>query len=309
MDGFVNVLKPPRMTSREVVHHVRTALGVKKKGGHTGTLDPGAIGVLVVCLGRATRLAQYVTDTEKEYRAEITFGSATDTGDAFGRVIMEADGSELTESAVRAALPVFTGEITQIPPMMSAKKINGRRLYKLARAGITVERPPRQVTISKLAYIDGSGWGWGSARPRVAIDVTCSKGTYIRTLCEDLGRYLGCVAHMSFLVRTRVGAFTIADSVLLNDLSRERNAAALIPMEQGLPDYPVVKVKSGAVKSVQSGARLYPSGVMEMPPDLAPGTVVKLCGPEGLIALAETTYDEVNHGRIVFKSFCVLSGG
>ena len=296
-------MKPPGMTSHDVIYSVRRALN-QKKAGHTGTLDPGAMGVLVVCLGRATRLARFVTDSDKEYRAEIVFGTGTDTGDSSGGVIREEDASFLTESAVRAALPAFTGEISQTPPMTSAIKIKGQKLYELARAGITVERPARKVTIYELEYISGSGWG--GRNPRAALRVTCSKGTYIRSLCEDLGQYLGSAAHMSFLVRVRVGAFGVAGSTLINDLGRLNPDEFIIPMEKALPGLPEVIVKEGAVNAVKSGAKLFLPGVRKQPAGLAPGAPVKLTGPDGLLAIAETTLDPNDPTRIFFKSFCVL---
>ena len=303
MDGIINVMKPPGMTSHDVVDQIRRVLRVKK-AGHTGTLDPGAAGVLVICLGRATRLARFITDSDKEYRAEIVFGAATDTGDALGKLIAEEDAAYLTEDMVRAALPAFTGELSQVPPMVSAIKFHGKKLYELARAGVTIERQARTVTISELEYISGNGWGGG--RPSVALRVTCSKGTYIRSLCEDLGKYLGYPAHLSFLIRSRVGAFRIDESVQLNDLQRDDPAGIIIPMEKALLNMPEVRVKSGAVSAVRSGSRLFLPGVLSMPGGLAEGLPVRLQGPDGLLAIAETTYDPEDISRIIFKPICVL---
>ena len=304
MDGIINIMKPPGMTSHDVIYSVRRSLKVKK-AGHTGTLDPGAAGVLVVCLGRATRLAGFITDYDKEYRAEIVFGTATDTGDSFGKVIRRDNPAFLTETALRTALPVFTGEISQTPPMTSAIKVKGKKLYELARAGITVERQARRVTVKDLVYISGSGWG--GENPRAVIHVTCSKGTYIRTLCDDLGKHLGCAAHMSFLMRVRLGVFNLRESILINDLWRKDPAEFIIPMEKALPNLPEVIVKSGAVDAVKSGCKLFLPGVLKMPERLTPGTKAKLLGPDGLLAIAETAYDSEDNSRIIFKPLLVFS--
>ncbi|OPX86229.1 MAG: tRNA pseudouridine synthase B [Pelotomaculum sp. PtaB.Bin104] len=305
MNGILNVLKPPGMTSHDLVSFVRRTLKIKK-AGHTGTLDPGAAGVMVVCLGRSTRIARFISGDEKEYRAEITFGGSTDTGDSFGEVTAEHDASNLNEAAVKACLPFFTGNINQVPPMVSALKRQGRKLYELARAGQFVERQARAVTIKSLEYISGAGWG--RPRPVALLHLTCSKGTYVRTLCEDIGNYLGCGAHMSFLVRTRAGSFCISESYTLEDI---KNAAGnistmLVTMDNVLAGLPPVKVKNGAVAAVSSGSKLYLPGVAALPDGLADGVLVRLQGPEGLLAVAETARDPEDSSRIFFKPVCVL---
>jgi len=307
MNGIINILKPPGMTSHDVVNFIRHTSGMKKVG-HTGTLDPGAAGVLVVCLGQATRLSQFLVDDTKEYRVEVTFGLSTSTGDSFGQVIVEGDAAELTEETVRSALPVFTGEISQVPPMTSAIKQQGKKLYQLARAGIVVDRPARNVSIYSLEYIWGAGWG--GSRPRVLLHLRCSKGTYVRTLCEDLGNYFGCGAHMSFLVRTRAGNFNIADSATLEEIK----AAAIdhklienvVPMENVLVGLPVVTVKNGAASAVASGSKLYQPGVYQMPENLSEGDLVQLVASERLLAVAETILDPEHQNRLVFQPVCVL---
>ncbi|MCL6635423.1 MAG: tRNA pseudouridine(55) synthase TruB [Peptococcaceae bacterium] len=308
MDGVLNVLKPPGMTSHDVVDYIRRTAGIKK-AGHTGTLDPGASGVLVVCLGRATRLARYLPGDDKEYRAEMTLGVTTATADSFGAVLDRRDASAVTGEQLRLALATFTGAIEQVPPMTSAVKHRGRKLYELARAGVEVERPARTVTIRSLRFIRGDGWG--TKEPRVFIHVTCSKGTYIRTLCEDIGRRLGCGAFMSFLVRTRDGACTIEDAVTLEEIRAAALEGALAGLVTGMDDalgrYPAVRVRSGAAAAVCSGANLYPPGVEEAPPGLSPGTLVRLKGRQGLLALAESRLDPENNTRIYFKPVCVLA--
>jgi tRNA pseudouridine55 synthase len=214
MDGIVNVLKPVGMTSTDVVRwlHRKTRAD---KAGHIGTLDPGAAGVLPICLGKATRLAEYHTDQGKYYRAEITLGIATDTQDAFGqetqRMIPQVSQQEFIN-----VLEKFTGSIEQLPPMYSAVKKKGKPLYAYARQGVEIEREPRFVNIQKLELIE-----WNHEPfPRALIDIECSKGTYIRTLCHDIGKTLGCGAHMSFLLRIRAGKFTLDSSYTLEDIER-----------------------------------------------------------------------------------------
>lgn len=295
------------MTSHDVVNFIRRTLGVKK-AGHTGTLDPGAAGVLVVCLGSATRLAGFLIDADKEYRAEMVFGQVTDTGDAFGEIISEADASHLDRDAVLSVLPLFTGKIEQVPPMTSALKLQGKKLYQLAREGLVVDRPTRAVVIFSLKFI--SGTGWGTPHPRALLHLTCTKGTYVRTLCIDIGSRLGCGAYMSFLVRTRVGPNTISDALTLEEikaLNQTGNLAEkVITIDEALAFLPAVVVRNGAVPAVLSGAKLYLPGVARMPGGLSPGDKVRLVGPEGFMAVAETSSDPQDSGRVLFRPVCVL---
>jgi tRNA pseudouridine55 synthase len=210
VDGIINVNKPPGRTSFSVVAQLKRLSGAKR-AGHAGTLDPDATGVLPVCLGRGTRVIEYLMDTSKGYRAEIALGAATDTYDAAGQVTMRGDASGITPEQIEAALEQFRGSIRQTPPMYSALKMNGRPLYELARAGVTVERKSRPVKIHKLEI---TAW----QPPVLSVDVECSKGTYIRSLAHDLGEALGCGGHLKSLVRTRCGIFTIEDAVPLPHL-------------------------------------------------------------------------------------------
>ncbi len=308
MNGFINVLKPPGMSSHDVVEFIRRTLGVKK-AGHTGTLDPGAAGVLVICLGTATRLARFLLEDDKEYRTEITFGVTTSSADSYGDVVARNDASNLNENAVRSALPVFTGVIQQVPPMTSALKWKGKKLYQLARAGISVERPERSIKIYSLEFICGTGWG--SPNPRALIHLTCSKGTYVRSLCNDLGRHLGYGAYMSFLVRTRAGSFSLKDSKTLEDIKNFRQGQQLkeliMPVDFVLSGLPKVLVNNGALSAVLSGSKLYLPGVAGMPEYLAEGDLVRLMGSEKLLAIAETALDPEDRDRLFFKPLCVLA--
>lgn len=204
-DGFLNLLKPPGMTSSDAVVLVRRAFARGTKVGHMGTLDPEAAGVLPIGVGSAARLFDYVTEKEKTYRAEIAIGQATDTQDATGRVVARGPGVRMED--LRAVLPRFIGEIEQVPPAYSAIKVGGRKLYEAARAGEALEVPSRRVQIYGLDLAGQSG------ENRFLLDVRCGRGTYIRTLCHDIGRALGTCAHMAFLLRVRSGVFGIEDAV------------------------------------------------------------------------------------------------
>lgn len=227
--GFLNVLKPPGMTSHDIVSAVRRMYHLKRVG-HTGTLDPSASGVLPVGLGLATRLIEYLDKDDKAYRAEITFGWSSDTGDDTGSEICRQDFTMPTEEEVLRVLASFEGDIEQLPPMYSAIKVNGKKLYELARAGKEIERKPRPVRIHKITLIERRD-------DAIVIDVDCSKGTYIRTLCIDIGEKLGIPTVLSFLLRTRAGQFDIASAKTLEELG-ELGETALIPMDQVLTDIP-----------------------------------------------------------------------
>lgn len=212
MDGILNVLKPSGMTSFDVVAHLRGLLGIKKIG-HAGTLDPLAMGVLPVCIGRATKVIEFMMDKDKIYRAELTLGAKTDTQDSSGNVLSTSD-VKCTDEEIDQAVQSFTGKYMQLPPMYSALKVDGKRLYNLAREGMQIERKQREVMIfsSRVLRIDRSDG------VRVLLDVHCSKGTYIRTLCADIGERLGCGGHMSFLLRKQAGSFDIASALTLERL-------------------------------------------------------------------------------------------
>ncbi|MBI2877640.1 MAG: tRNA pseudouridine(55) synthase TruB [Candidatus Tectomicrobia bacterium] len=210
MDGILNLHKPVGMTSHDVVKRVRRILTMKRIG-HAGTLDPGASGVLLVCVGRGTKLVEQLMNLSKVYRGTMRLGVKTDTQDAWGQVIWESPGFQVTPEQLQATFLEFTGPIQQIPPMFSALKHQGRRLYDLARQGIQVERQPREVQVRALRLLEISG-------PLVNFEVECSRGTYVRTLCSDMGDRLGCGAHLSRLERTRVGPFTLEASLTLEAL-------------------------------------------------------------------------------------------
>lgn len=239
-DGVLVLCKPPGPTSHDVVAMARRLLG-QRRIGHTGTLDPAAGGVLALCVGRTTRLAEYLTAADKEYRAEIVFGVETDSLDATGAVTVTAAVPQLTETAVASACQALTGPQQQVPPAVSAVRMDGERAYKRARRGEAVSLPPRAVTIHRIDLL--RLWRDAAGQWRALIDVACSKGTYIRALARDIAAQLGTVAHLGFLLRTRSGPFVLADSVTVEEL---REAAAngesgrlLLPPAAALPpDWP-----------------------------------------------------------------------
>ncbi len=246
MNGIINLYKPPGITSHTAVSKIRHILQMKKVG-HTGTLDPDAEGVLPICIGKGTKVSGMLTDTDKSYRAVIRFGVVTDTQDMCGKILTQCD-TAITCEQLEQALPHFTGEIQQIPPMYSAIKIGGKKLYELARQGEVVERPPRKIMISELQLLDFDGL-------RATIDVTCSKGTYIRTLCHDIGQALGCGAAMEKLIRTRSGMFQIQDSVTFSQLQQDA-VAHIIPLDQLFLQYPPYTINSKQEKQVLNGAAI-----------------------------------------------------
>lgn len=217
--GILNVQKEKGYTSHDVVARLRGITG-QKKIGHTGTLDPDAAGVLPVCLGRATRLCDMITDRDKTYETVMLLGRVTDTQDTGGQTLGTADISDLSELKVRETIQGFIGDYAQIPPMYSALKVDGRKLYELAREGKEVERKPRNVRISGIEILKIS-------LPRVHMRVVCSKGTYIRTLCHDIGDRLGCGGCMEELTRTRVGRFRLKDSLTLDEIAERYKAGSL----------------------------------------------------------------------------------
>lgn len=225
IDGVLLLDKPEGLSSNHALQRAKRALDARK-AGHTGTLDPFATGLLICCLGRATKICGTMLEADKCYEATLRFGEETDSGDLTGHVVARApaDFSGVTREALLEVLPAFRGEIEQVPPMYSALKRDGKPLYEYARQGIELERPPRQVTIHRLELLDFDGM-----QARLLVD--CSKGTYIRTLAQDIGRQLGCYAHLVALRRTRVGPFNLSNSVGLEALqTMERPQDVLIPL-------------------------------------------------------------------------------
>lgn len=226
MNGVVNLFKPLGLSSAAAVGVVKRKTGAKK-AGHTGTLDPGACGVLPICLGNATRLAEFIQSEKKKYRTVISFGKATDTQDSFGKVIAERPVPAMEKKEFEDFLNSnFKGEIQQVPPMYSALKKEGVPLYRMARQGLEVERKSRKITIYDINVSDYSGG-------KAVIDIECSTGTYIRTLCHDIGEQLGSAAYMSFLLRSASGIFTVENSIMLEDIDEK---TVPVPPADALPE-------------------------------------------------------------------------
>jgi tRNA pseudouridine55 synthase len=244
LNGIINVLKPPGMTSHDVVSFCRRTFG-QKRVGHAGTLDPAAAGVLPVFFGQATRLIEYLAAADKCYRVELTFGFATDTGDDTGKVISRSDNAPPGRERLLALLARFTGAIDQIPPMYAAIKVGGRKLYELARDGIEVERQPRRVVIHSLELMAACG-------DVAVLDVICSKGTYIRSLCGDIGRAADCPAVMSFLVRTRVGQFTLSDAKTLEEI-RAGGMTVMLPPDTAVSHLTTVTLSAAKTHAFITG--------------------------------------------------------
>ena len=222
MNGVLNVLKPSGMTSFDVISSLRKLLKIKKIG-HAGTLDPMAAGVLPLCLGRATKAIEFMIEKDKLYRAELTLGISTDTQDSTGNVI-SSSAVTATDTEIIDVINSFTGSYMQLPPMYSAIKVNGKKLYELAREGKEVERKAREVKIYSVDIIDIDRSG---KETKLLFDVSCSKGTYIRTLCSDIGDKLGCGGHMSFLLRKKAGPFELSSACTLEEITQAFQADQL----------------------------------------------------------------------------------
>ena len=250
MNGFLCVLKPPGMTSSDVVVRVRRKLGRKEKVGHAGTLDPEASGVLPLMIGKASRLFDYLVDKEKTYVAELKPGYATDTQDAHGRII-SGTGGRVTRAQLEGVLPRLTGDIMQIPPMFSALKRDGQKLCDLARQGVEIEVEPRPTQVHEIEILHELEDGGFMLRVR------CGRGTYIRTLCHDLGQELGTGAHMGLLLRTQTGMFSLDDAHTIEEIEEAENLSGLmVAMDRPLAHIPRVDVVPRAERFVRNGNTL-----------------------------------------------------
>ena len=247
--GVINVYKEKGFTSHDVVAKLRGILG-QKKIGHTGTLDPDAVGVLPVCIGKATKLCDMLTDKDKTYETVMLLGKTTDTQDISGRVLEENQEMFIDENTLKEAILSCVGDYMQVPPMYSALKVNGKKLYELARDGIEVERKARPVRIHDIRILDIDF-------PKIRMEISCSKGTYIRTLCHDIGQKLGCGACMEELTRTKVSRFHIDNSLTLSQIQEKQNNGTLcqilIPIEEMFSEYDAVYLKEEYVSFIYNG--------------------------------------------------------
>lgn len=252
MDGILVVDKPAGKTSHDIVAMIRRVAQTKKTG-HTGTLDPMATGVLVLTLGKATRIGRFLQLEPKEYIAEAIFGISTDTQDITGEILQESD-AKITLAQLQAQLPAFTGEIAQVPPMVSAVKVGGRPLYKLARQGKEIERKARQIMIYELELLD---FFERNSKIHANLRVMCSGGTYVRTLIHDLGRSLGVGATLSNLRRTRVGEYSLANAKGMDELKdRAGIADYLVDMAAALNHLPAIIAKDSAISLILNGREI-----------------------------------------------------
>ncbi len=253
MHGIVVIDKPLGGSSNRALQQVKRLYNANK-AGHTGALDPLATGVLPLCLGEATKVSQFLLDSDKAYRARIKLGERTDTADSEGEIIARVENFDLDEVAVKKALQRFEGEIEQVPPMYSALKQDGQPLYKLARQGKSVERKARRINIYSIALTD-----FDAEAKEVEIEVDCSKGTYIRTIADDLGQILGCGGHIIALRRLKAGAFTLEDSVTIDTLETEKDEgfaaldAHLLPIDKAIEELPRIELSSFTADFLKHG--------------------------------------------------------
>lgn len=251
MDGIINVNKEKGFTSHDVVAKLRGILH-QKKIGHTGTLDPEAVGVLPVCLGKATKVCDLLTNKDKTYRAVCRLGVSTDTQDMTGKILQRGDFSRVTQERLKEVLESFIGDQLQVPPMYSALKINGKKLYELAREGKTVERKPRPIRIHSINLIE-----YRQMEGLFTMDVTCSKGTYIRTLCYDIGEKLGCFGAMESLQRTRVGVFTLENALTLEQIEvlmkQNELEQQILSVDALFPEYPAFQIRDEFAAKLSNG--------------------------------------------------------
>lgn len=280
-DGVLNIKKERGYTSHDVVARLRRLLHGPKVG-HAGTLDPDATGVLPVLIGKATRVAEYLTQWDKEYRAVLRLGASTDTQDATGTVLATYPVGGVTEEMVRRVLPAFVGPLLQVPPMYSAVKVGGVPLYKAARAGRTIEREARTITVHRIDLLGIEGRD-------VALEIECSKGTYIRTLCAEIGGMLGLGGHMAALERSRVGPMTLHDARTLDEVaalvSLGRLHKAMLSIDEVLADMPSLSIRAADVVGVLHGAPIPQSAIAGIEPGeilgLPEGQIVRLKDPTG----------------------------
>ncbi|MDC3416357.1 tRNA pseudouridine(55) synthase TruB [Aquibacillus salsiterrae] len=254
MDGIIPLWKPKGYTSHDCVMKIRKLLRTKKVG-HTGTLDPDVEGVLPICVGQATKIVPFLTDTAKTYIAELTLGTATDTEDSSGEIIEEKPvNNSLTIEEINVTLSGFLGVTKQVPPMYSAVKVNGKKLYEYARAGVTIERPVRSILIKEIELLEHID------KRRFRFLVVCSKGTYIRTLCVDIGRALGYPAHMSHLIRTQTGSISEQETVTFDEIEKmldnKTAEKVFLPIQKGVEHLDALLVKDELIDKIYNGQKL-----------------------------------------------------
>lgn len=286
VEGLLNVDKPGGMTSHDVVNRIRRLTGIRRVG-HAGTLDPLATGVLLLCLGRSTRLIEYLVGHDKVYEVTVRLGQATNTYDAEGEVVAERPFTHLTSSQIEQALVQFRGPIQQKPPLYSAIKKDGQPLYKLARAGVDVEVPAREVTIHDLQILAVN-------LPEVRLRVACSSGTYIRSLAHDLGEVLGCGGHVTALRRTSVGDFAVAEAVPLAELTAGNWPAFLMVGDTAVSHLPRLDLTAAQTEQLQNGQR------PPRPANQSPAPLLRAYAPSGRFVGIVTADEQYLQARKIF---------
>ncbi|AFA48727.1 tRNA pseudouridine(55) synthase TruB [Acetobacterium woodii] len=288
-NGYLNVYKEKGMTSHDVVFKARKILKTKKIG-HTGTLDPNAEGVLVLCVGQATKMVEYLTDHDKTYEAEVVLGIETDTCDSDGAILNKTD-KRITKAAFAQATEQFTGNILQKPPIYSAIRVNGKKLYHYARSGEAVVIPEREVFISKLSVLD-----FCENSQKAKIMVTCSKGTYIRSLCRDIGKYLGSLGCMGSLIRHQVGDFSSQDALTLVEIESKVTDGLIenffYPLEYSLESYRSVKATEQGRKFLLNGNKLYQWNIYESLDGFQQNETLRLYDDEKLVGMGRLYFND-----------------
>ncbi|HXX81717.1 MAG TPA: tRNA pseudouridine(55) synthase TruB [Thermodesulfovibrionales bacterium] len=287
MNVVINLNKPKGISSQQAVTRVKRITGVKK-AGHAGTLDPMATGILLVCTGEATKITRFLSDLDKEYLTMMKLGEKTDTYDSEGAVVQRSEGFSLEQEDVENVLSKFRGTIEQIPPMFSALKMGGRPLYSLARRGIMVERARREVTIHGMEIT-------GFSLPFVEVKISCSKGTYIRSLCNDIGETLGMGAHITSLQRTRIGRFRIEDSITLDELQESpATGNAFVNIDDALGHLGEISLDKKDFDKARNGL-----SVTQHAPGLQQGSFVRVKDPSGhLFAIGRVLEGTVRMDRV-----------
>ena len=262
MNGILNIFKPKGISSYQAVKGVRNILNVSK-AGHAGTLDPSASGVLLVCIGQATKITEFLVGMEKHYQGEMILGISTDSQDSEGKIVQRREvKTDIDEKRIKDIFQKYEGIISQIPPMFSAVHYKGERLYRLARKGMEVKRSPKEIKIYKLNLMN-----FNQKACIAKFEVICSKGTYVRTLCNDIGDELGCGAHLSNLIRKKIGNFSIEDSLNLEELKKEKafGKRYLISIDSALEELDKITVKNEAAKTVLNGGIISSEQIVEIP--------------------------------------------
>ncbi len=303
MDGFLNVLKPPGMTSHDVVSYIRKITGIKKVG-HTGTLDPEAAGVLPICIGKATKAAQYITDKKKIYRAIIKLGVETDTQDKYGKVLNIKSADYVTDRDFENVINKYIGKINQVPSIYSAIRHKGKKLYHYAYQGESPDIKSREIEVFDIVIIDKLDRG------EYMLDIACSKGTYIRTLCHDIGNHLGCGAHMSQLIRLESHPFRIEEAKSLEEIRDAIDKGCLSNLMEDIDlifsDYIFLSLKDDSKKKAMNGNPIFRNGTKEDFQYLDVNTKIRLYFEGNFIAIGEVCFDsEYNNNFIKIKTLFV----